>query len=97
MNNDGLQRLKEIGAQKIYEDTHIPVEHIQAILHESFDGLSKIHFIGFISILQREYNIDLSELKNAGVAYYDEKNPLEETLKDGIFIAPKKSRNFSRC
>ena len=95
MNNDGLQKLKDIGAQKIYEDTHIPVIHIQAILHQSFDGLTKIHFIGFVSILQREYNIDLSELKSAGVAYYDERNPVETTTEDGIFIAPKKSRNFT--
>jgi len=95
MNNDGLQKLKDIGAQKIYEDTHIPVEHIQALLHMNFDGLTKIHFVGFISILKREYNIDLSELKNAGVAYYDEQNPVEETTEDGIFIAPKKQRNFT--
>ena len=94
MNNDGLQKLKEIGAQKIYEDTHIPVEHVQAIIHESFDGLTKIHFIGFISILQREYKIDLSELKNAGVAYFDEGSSVE-TTKNGIFIAPKKERNFT--
>ncbi|WP_151899490.1 hypothetical protein [Sulfurimonas hydrogeniphila] len=95
MNNDGLQKLKDIGAQKIYEDTHIPVGHIQAILHASFDGLNKIQFIGFISILQREYNIDLSELKNAGTAYYNEKNPVETTTEDGIFIAPKKKKNFT--
>jgi len=95
MNNDGLQKLKDIGAQKIYEDTHITVLHIKALLHESFDGLSKIHFIGFISILQKEYNIDLSELKSTGVAYYDERNPVETTTEDGIFIAPKKSRNFT--
>jgi len=94
MNNDGLQKLKDIGAQKIYEDTHIPVVHVQAILHESFDGLIKIHFIGFVSILEREYNIDLSELKKAGIAYYDEKNPVE-TTEEGIFIAPKKSKNFT--
>jgi len=95
MNNDGLQRLKEIGAQKIYEDTHIPVKNIQALLNESFEELTKIHFIGFLSILQREYNIDLSELKNAGIAYYEEKNPPEETTEDGIFIAPKKNKNFT--
>jgi len=95
MNNDGLQRLKEIGAQKIYEDTHIAVEHIQEILHESFDGLSKIHFVGFISILQREYDLDLSELKEKGLIYYNERTPVEETTEDGIFIAPKKSRNFA--
>ena len=95
MKSDGLQKLKDIGAQKIYEDTHIPVEHIQAILHESFDGLTKIHFIGFISILQREYNIDLGELKSIGVAYYDDKTPLQTTMEDGIFLSSKKSRNFT--
>lgn len=95
MNNDGLDKLKDLGAQKIYEDTHIAVEHIQAILHESYDGLSKIHFVGFISILQREYNIDLDELKQRAIIYYDEKNPVEETTEDGIFIAPKKSKNFT--
>ncbi|WP_457749835.1 hypothetical protein [Sulfurimonas sp.] len=95
MNNDGLEKLKEIGAQKIYEDTHIPVIHIQALLHESFDGLTKIHFIGFISILQREYNIDLSALKSTGTAYYDENGPVETTTEDGIFIAPKKRKNFT--
>ena len=95
MNNDGLQKLKEIGAQKIYEDTHIPVEHVQAIIHESFDGLTKIHFIGFISILQREYKIDLSELKNAGVAYYDEGSLVETITENGLFVPPKKERNFT--
>jgi len=94
MNNDGVQKLQEIGAQKIYEDTHIPIDQVQAILYENFDGMSKVHFIGFISILQREYNVDLDELKNAGIAFYDEKNPVEITTEDGIFIAPKKSRNF---
>jgi len=95
MNNDGLQKLQEIGAQKISEDTHIPVNQVQAILYENFDGLSKVHFIGFISILQREYNVDLEELKNVGIAYYDEKNSVETITESGIFIAPKKQKNFT--
>ena len=95
MNNDGLQTLKDIGAQKIYEETHIPVEHVQAILYESFDGITKVHFMGFVSILQREYQVDLSALKEKGVAYYNEKTPSEVTSEDGIFIAAKKRRNFT--
>ena len=95
MNSEGLKKLKDLGAQKIYEQTHIPVEHVQAILHGSFDGLTKIHFVGFLSILQREYNVDLSQLKQAGIAYYEEKMPAQETTEDGIFIAPKKRKKFT--
>ena len=94
MNNDGLQTLKDIGAQKIYEETHIPVEHVQAILYESFDGITKVHFMGFVSILQREYQVDLSALKEKGVAYYNEKTPSEVTSEDGIFIAAKKEETL---
>ena len=95
MNNEGLKKLKDIGAQKIYEQTHIPIEHVQAILHSSFEGLTKIHFLGFLSILQREYHVDLSQLREAGIAYYEEKNPAQEITEDVIFMAPKKREKFT--
>jgi len=80
--SEALERLKDIGAQKIYEDTHIPVEHVQAILYESFDGLNKIQFIGFISILEREYGEDLSAIRSRGIGYFDEKNAPDEAITD---------------
>jgi hypothetical protein len=46
MNSD-LNKLKEIGAQKIYEQTHVSKEHVQSILHSSFEGLSKVQFFRF--------------------------------------------------
>lgn len=95
MNSDGVQKLQEIGAQKISEDTHIPVGHVQAILHESFDGLNKVQFLGFISILEREYDVDLSDLKHKGIAYYDEQNSVDTITEEGTFIAPKKQKNFT--
>ncbi|WP_457747942.1 hypothetical protein [Sulfurimonas sp.] len=93
--NEELDKLKNIGAQRIYEDTHIPIEHVQAILHESFDGLTKIQFVGFISILEREYGNDLTTLKESGVTYFDElhSDELENINDDGIFIAPTKNQN----
>jgi len=91
--NEGLERLKKIGAQKIYEETHIPIEHVQAILNESFDSFSKIQFLGFISILEREYQEDLSELKTHGLENFDnEKRVIEDK---GIFIIPKKRNNLA--
>ena len=65
--SSGLEKLRSIGAQKIHEQTHIARQHAQALLHESFDDMSRIHFLGFISILEREYSVDLSDLKAKAV------------------------------
>ena len=88
-----LDKLKELGAQKIYEDTHIPLKYVQSVIYESFEGLNKVQFLGFVSILEREYNQNLSALKDTGLEYFNE-NPQEEHVNSAFFIAPKKARNF---
>ena len=89
--NEGLERLQAIGAQKIYEKTHIPAQHVQALLHESFDSFSKVQFMGFISILQREYQVDLTELRHKGLESFQTQKQMPED--EGIFIAPKRKKN----
>ena len=86
----GLERLKEIGAQKIHERTHIAKEHVQQVLHETFDSINKIHFIGFISILEREYNVDLSDLKAKGLAYYKNTIVVPRNANHAVFNPEKK-------
>ncbi|HFB53112.1 MAG TPA: hypothetical protein ENJ67_00135 [Sulfurimonas autotrophica] len=94
--SEALERLKDIGAQKIYEDTHIPVEHVQAILYESFDGLSKVQFVGFVSILEREYGEDLSAVRSRGVGYFDEKNAPDDAITDdAIFKSSTGKKNLT--
>jgi len=61
----GLDKLQEIGAHKIYEKTHIAKRYVEDILNGKFSSMNKIQFTGFISIIEREYNIDLHELKEA--------------------------------
>lgn len=90
---EGLERLKNLGAQKIYEDTHIPIEHVQAIIHESFDGFSKVQFLGFVSILEREYHEDLSELKAHGLENFAAQKSLSEV--ESVFIVPKKKKSLA--
>ncbi len=94
--SEALDRLKDIGAQKIYEDTHIPVEHVQAILYESFDGLNKIQFVGFVSIIEREYGEDLSATRSRGIGYFNEKNTSDETITDDtIFKSSGNRKNLT--
>jgi len=86
-----LQRLKSLGAQKIHEDTHIALQHVQSVIHESFEGLTKIQFLGFVSILEREYQLDLSTLRTKGMNYFEEEN----ISNPKVFVVPEKKTNFT--
>ena len=90
--SEELDLLREIGAQKIYEDTHISLKHAQSVIHESFEGLTKVQFLGFISILEREYNQDLSMLKEKGLAYFADE-PVKEVSTTSVFIEPNKTKS----
>lgn len=76
--SEGFEKLKSIGAQKIHEATYISRAHVQAILNENFEEMHSVQLAGFISILEREYGVDLSDLKNKSKSYY---NQSEATAK----------------
>jgi len=90
--NNTLETLRELGAQKIHTQTHISKAFIQAILHETFDGLNHVQFVGFISILEREYDADLSELKSQGLAHFSLSEDTQEVKK--VFVVPKKKKSY---
>lgn len=91
---DGYEELKEIGWQKLHEDTHIPKEHTKGLVSANFSSMNKIQFLGFISILEREYSINLDSLKNKGLEYFED-NTLEFTIAKKVFVAPKKTKSFT--
>jgi len=89
--SEELDFLKGLGAQKIFEDTHISLRNAQSVIHESFEGLTKVQFLGFISILEREYELNLSDLKAKGLAYFS-----DDTFKieqhSSVFIETKRAK-----
>jgi len=88
--SEELHKLQRIGAQKIYEKTHIPIQHIQEILQSDFSSFSRVQFLGFISILEREYEQDLSEHKAYGIKYFDEIDTIETS---SLTISPQTKRS----
>lgn len=58
----GIDKLREIGAHKIFEQTHIAKKVVEDILNGNYYSMNKVQFSGFISILEREYHVDLQEL-----------------------------------
>lgn len=81
---NGIDKLKNIGAQTIYETTHISKANIQALIHESFESFSSVQFLGFISILEKEYNVDLSELKQKGLSEIEQN--VHDISTDTLFL-----------
>ena len=91
--SESLNILKELGAQKIHKETHITKEYIQAIIHETFYGMNSVQFMGFISILEREYKLDLSDLKAKGEEYFNEEDAKSTEVKK-VFIVPTKKKSY---
>jgi hypothetical protein len=83
-----LDVLRVIGAQKISDDTHIALKHVQSVIHESFEDLDKLQFLGFVSILEREYKKDLQALRDKGLEYLETTHE-KEISHSAVFSQPK--------
>ena len=79
---EGFKKLQELGIDEIVSATHIPVIHIENILNKEFGQFQKPQFFGFISILEREYKIDLSGLKQEFLFIRAEEEAPQETSFD---------------
>ena len=93
--SSGIDKLKEIGIQKIHEQTHVSKKHVEAILNNNFEGSNKVQIIGFISILEREYKVDLTKTTEVATTYFNQIAENEENENKEIFVAvrDKKSNN----
>lgn len=94
--SEDFEKLKSIGIQKIHEATHIPRVHVQAVLDENFEDLHSVQLAGFISILEREYSLNLSKLRNKAKEYFENNKPILKKRKSAtLLIASKKKRSFT--
>ena len=74
--------LQELGSKKIAAKTHIPIAHVEMILNREFESFQKPQFFGFISIMEREYKIDLSSIKQEYLFSRAEEEISQETTID---------------
>ena len=62
----------EYSIQTIREKTNITIENLEKISKKDWSHFKKPQVNGLISIIEREFNVDLSELKEEAIAYYKE-------------------------
>ncbi|MFA5233683.1 MAG: hypothetical protein WC390_04710 [Sulfurimonas sp.] len=94
--SSGFDKLKSIGTQKIHEATHIARAHVKSILEENFEDMSSVQFNGFISILEREYSVDLSDLKKRAKEYFQSNaSSVKKEKAAHVFLAHKKKKKLT--
>ncbi len=63
--------LDENTVRAISAKTNIAEANLEALIASEFDKINRVKALGFISIIEREYNADLSKVKEEAIAYYD--------------------------
>lgn len=72
MKINTFEDLLELGTEKIHERTHISRDKIELVMTKSFAQIGKVQFMGYISILEREYGIDLSDIRREYTDFYED-------------------------
>jgi len=89
-----FEDLQELGANSIHERTHIARAKLEQLLHKSFDELNRVQFMGFVSILEREYGVDLESLRSEYDTYVGLNPDMAITKPSAVLQASSNSRTF---
>jgi len=74
----GVEFLKSIGIKEVSNRTFIHEDELKKFLDGDFTGINKTKAMGFIQILEREFNIELTDLKSQYITYLNENVPQED-------------------
>jgi len=58
-----LETLRAIGIEAISAQTHIAPSNVRALLEGDYEKFSAVQFSGFVTIIEREFDLDLGELR----------------------------------
>ena len=82
MKCNTFEDLQALGTEKIHERTHISRDKVELVMTKSYGEIGRVQFMGYISILEREYGIDLIDIKQEYTDY---------TQTHAALSAPKES------
>lgn len=61
----------EYSLETISQKTNITIENLQKLANKEWDKFKRPHALGLISIIEREFKVDLSDLKEEALEYYN--------------------------
>ena len=65
--------IKKNTLHKVSDETKINQDVLENLAQNCFDSLSETKALGFISILERDYHVELSELKKDIIMHFSQK------------------------
>jgi len=80
-----FEDLQALGTEKIHERTHISRDKIELVLTKSYAQIGRVQFMGYVSILEREYDIDLSGIKEE-YTQFCQSNPTVLAPKQSVIL-----------
>jgi cytoskeletal protein RodZ len=84
----GNRSIKEMN-----EQTNISEESLEALLEGNFEVLQRAKALGFVSILEREYQVDLNSLKEEINHYFHEHQSMESITLNVPQIEEQRGRS----
>ena len=90
-NIDGIKILMDLGLKEVSNRTFIHESELTKFLSGDFANINKAKAMGFIQILQREFHIDLTPLKDKYLEYVKEHKELEPKVKESMIVEEVKS------
>ncbi len=84
--NSNFDILKNLDNDDIYSKTYITYENLDAIKNKDFRYFSRFKLMGFIDILSKRLDLDLSEFRAEASSYFDSIEPVVEIVEE-----PKKN------
>ena len=93
--SDGVKQLLDIGLKEISNRTFIHESELERFLSGNFENINKTKAMGFIQILQREFHVDLSDLKQKYLSYTKEHKD-EPKVNNSLIMEEVKSEERTK-
>ncbi len=74
--------IEENTLESISRKTRLSPENLEKLFARDFGAFRKVRALGFISILEREYRADLSDLRAECIAFFEENTSLSDPLHE---------------
>jgi hypothetical protein len=87
-----FEDLQALGTEKIHERTHISRDKVDRLLNKSYGEIARVQFMGYLSILEREYGLDLSLIKEEYTEYWRAHEPYIPPKQSVILQSSKNSK-----
>jgi hypothetical protein len=96
-DKSSIEKLEDIGLREVSRKTYIELNYLKLMANKEFSKLQRIKTLGFIKIIQREYDINMDDWVREFEEYFqknDKDKPKEEAADD--ILKPHKNINLNK-